>query len=116
MSKPVGEVLISLRIDISEVRDELRRISEELYELQQRTDPYMPTAEQWALYPWARYHTVDQDGKGVYWRNGGIVLAADSWCQDEDTLQQYEEDPEIYDMRSCGPWEQSLRVRPASVL
>lgn len=109
------EVFIRVRVDMGEIKDELRRIEEELYEAAQQVDPYMPSQQQWQTHPWARYHTVDENGQGMFWRNGGIVLGADGWYQDEDTLQQYEEG-EIYDVRNCGPWEESLRVRPAWAL
>lgn len=76
-------------------------------------DPFEPN---WKRAPkYARFHTVDPDGTGTWWRKAGIILMDDAWTllferrgNESDLMQP---DSQIYDLTGLD-WRNSLRARP----
>lgn len=73
-------------------------------------DPFLPD---WSkVPPWVEYRTVDSDGTITWWSSAGIVIGADAWYHDPDTMGEYLMEPEVSFNLDGLDWRNSLRARP----
>jgi len=118
----LGTVTVTVNCDVESIEDALAALRREIANVEQRVrqvvvdyvDPYMPSESEWAAAPeWAQFHTIDNDGRGIWWRSGGIVLGDGRWYHDIDTLNSIHVDERKWIMDGLD-WCNSLRAKPGN--